>query len=161
VSWQPPPEDWQSALEQPEDWQKQLRRRGTTSETPVWRSPEPAAAPAPPEAAAAPPPSAAPAPPPERRWQATERIDARPSAPGVAASLALGIIGLGFWFLGPFAWYQGARARRAIRRSGGQQGGYATAGIGMWLGILETIAMVVVTALIVIGILVTIGEEAS
>ena len=79
----------------------------------------------------------------------------------MAASLALGIVGLGFWFLGPFAWYQGARARRAIRRSGGQQGGYTTASIGMWLGILETIAMVIVTALIVIGILVTIGEETS
>jgi hypothetical protein len=161
VSWQPPSEDWQSALDQPTDWQKQLREGGTTSQTPVWRSPEPAATPAPPEAAPTPPPAAAPAPPPERSWQTTERIDARLSAPGVAASLVLGLVGLGFWFLGPFAWYQGARARRTIRQSGGQLGGYTTAGIGMWLGILETIGMVVFTLLIIIGLTVAADYEPS
>jgi hypothetical protein len=162
VSWQPPSEDWQSALEQPEDWQKQLRQRATAAQTPVWRSPEPAStSPAPPRPAAAPPASVVPPAPPDRRWQAAERIDARPSAPGATAALALGIVGLGFWFLGPFAWWQGVRARRAIRRSGGQMGGYGTATIGMVLGILETVGMVIFTALIVIGILVTIGEEAS
>jgi hypothetical protein len=158
VSWQPPSEDWQSALEQPEDWQKQLRR-GAPSQTPAWRSPEPApASPAPAPEAASPPPAAASAPPPERRWQPAERVDARLSAPGAAAALALGLVGLGFWFLGPIAWYQGARARRAIRRSGGQLGGYSTATVGMVFGILETVGMILVTLLIAIGIAVSAGE---
>jgi hypothetical protein len=163
VSWQPPSEDWQSALEQPDDWQKQLRKYGTASQTLVWRSPEPEAAPAspapPPEAATAPPPAASSAPPTERRWQSVERIDARPSAPGAAAALALGIVGLGFWFLGPFAWWQGVRARRVIRRSGGQLGGHSIATVGMVLGILETVGVILFTLLIVIGILVAAPEQ--
>jgi hypothetical protein len=159
VSWQPPSEDWQSELEQPDDWQKQLRKYGTASQTPVWRSPEPEttpASPAPPEAA--PPAEPAPAPPAERPWRPAERIDARPSAPGAAAALALGIVGLGFWFLGPFAWWQGARARRVIRRSGGQLGGHSIATVGMVLGILETVGVILFTLLIVIGILVAAPE---
>jgi hypothetical protein len=162
VSWQPPSEDWQSALQQPEDWQKRLREQSNAPQTPVWRSPEPEAASAPPaEPVAAPPAERVPAPPAERPWQPAARFDVRPSAAGAGAALALGIVGLGFWFLGPFAWWQGVRARRAIRRSGGQLGGYGTASFGMVLGILETVGLVIVTALIVIGILVTIGEEAS
>jgi hypothetical protein len=158
VSWQPPSEDWQSALEQPDDWQKQLRKYGTAAQTPVWRSPEREAAPAspapPPDAAPAPPPAAASPPPAERPWQPAARIDVRPSAAGAGAALALGIVGLGFWFLGPFAWWQGVRARRAIRLSGGQLGGYSTATVGMVLGILETVGVILFTLLIVIGILV-------
>jgi phage-related minor tail protein len=88
-------------------------------------------------------------------------IDVRGSAPGAGAALALGVVGIGFWFLGPFAWYQGARARRAVRRSGGQLGGYSVASIGMVLGILETVAMVLITALIVIGILVGVDDASS
>jgi hypothetical protein len=111
---------------------------------------------------AAPPAEPLAAPPSERPWRPAARIDVRPTAPSAApAALVLGIVGLGFWFLGPFAWWQGVRARRAIRRSGGQMGGESIATVGMVLGILETVAMVLVTALIVIGILVTIGEEAS
>jgi hypothetical protein len=155
VSWQPPSEDWQSALDQPDDWQKQLRKYGTAAQTPVWRSPEPeAAAPPSAEPVGAPPAEPAPAPPAERPWRPAERIDARPSAPGAAAALALGIVGLGFWFLGPFAWWQGVRARRAIRLSGGQLGGSSTATVGMVLGILETVGVILFTLLIVIGILV-------
>jgi hypothetical protein len=160
VSWQPPSEDWQSALQQPDDWQKRLREQGNAAQTPVWRSTEPQAASAPPtEPVAAPP--AAPAPAAERPWQPAVRIDLRGSAPGAGAALALGIVGIGFWFLGPFAWYQGARARRAIRRSGGQLSGYSVANIGMVLGIVETVAMLLVTALIVIGILVGVDEASS
>jgi Domain of unknown function (DUF4190) len=161
VSWQPPSEDWQSALQQPDDWQQRLREQGNASEAPVWRSPEPEPAPA--EAASAPPPAAVapPAPAAERPWQPAVRIDLRGSAPGAGAALALGIVGIGFWFLGPFAWYQGARARRAIRRSGGQLSGYSFANIGMVLGIVETVAMLLVTALIVIGILVGVDEASS
>ena len=161
MSWQPPSEDWQSALEQPEDWQKQLRR-GARSQTPVWRSPEPAPASeapvSPPEAPAEPPPAR-----PERRWAPAPPTahTLATTAPGAGAALALGIVSLWIWLLGPFAWYQGARARRAVRRSGGQLGGYGVASFGMVLGILETVAMILITALIVIGILVTIGEEAS
>ena len=154
MSWQPPSEDWQSALEQPEDWQKQLREKGTAASTPVWRSPEPTpVSPAPAESM--PPPSA------ERPWQPAVRIDLRGAAPGAGAALALGIVGIVFWFLGPFAWYQGARARRAIRRSGGQLGGHSVASIGLVLGILETVAMVLTTALMVIGILVGVDEASS
>ena len=169
MSWQPPSEDWQSALEQPEDWQKRLRELGSVPQTPVWRSPEPRAAPAAPahefappaESVPAAPAASIPAPPAERTWQPAVRVDFRGSAPGAGAALALGIVGIGFWFLGPFAWYQGARARRAIRRSGGQLGGYGVANIGMVLGILETVAMVLITALIVIGILVGVDEASS
>jgi hypothetical protein len=162
VSWQPPSEDWQSSLEQPEDWQKRLREQGNVAQTPVWSSPEPEAAPAPgAEPLAAPPAELVPAPPAERQWQPAARFDVRPSAAGAGAALALGIVGLGFWFLGPFAWWQGARARRAIRRSGGQLGGYGTASFGMVLGILETVGMVLITALIVIGILVGVDEASS
>jgi hypothetical protein len=163
VSWQPPSDDWQSALEQPEDWQKRLREQGNVSQTPTWRSPEPEAASAPPPepVAAATPAEPVPAPPVEQPWQPAVRIDFRGSAPGAGAALALGIVGLGFWFLGPFAWWQGARARRAIRRSGGQLGGYSVASIGMVLGILETVAMLLITALIVIGILVGVDEASS
>jgi hypothetical protein len=156
VSWQPPSDDWQSALQQPEDWQKRLREPGNVSQTPVWRAPEPEAAPA--EAAPAPAPVAPPAASAERPWQPAVRIDVRASAPGAGAALALGIVGLGFWFLGPFAWYQGVRARRAIRESGGRLSGESVASIGMVLGIVETIAMVLVTALIVLGIVVAAGE---
>jgi phage-related minor tail protein len=156
VSWQPPSDDWQSALEQPEDWQKRLREQGTVPQAPVWRSPEPA-----PAAPSAPPPAAAPAPPPEQTWQPAARIDFRGSAPGAGAALALAVVGIGFWFLGPFAWYQGARARRAVRRSGGQLGGYNVASVGMVLGILETVAMILVTALIVIGIAAGVDEASS
>jgi hypothetical protein len=160
VSWQPPSEDWQSALQQPDDWQKRLREQGNAAQTPVWRSPEPQAASAPPtEPVAAPP--AAPAPAAERPWQPAVRIDLRGSAPGAGAALALGIVGIGFWFLGPFAWYQGARARRAVRRSDGQLGGYGVASFGMVLGILETVAMILIIALIVIGILVGVDEASS
>jgi hypothetical protein len=159
VSWQPPSDDWQSALQQPEDWQKRLREQGNAAQTPVWRSPEPVpaeAAPAPPPASAAPPTAGA-----ERPWQPAVRIDLRGSAPGAGAALALGIVGIGFWFLGPFAWYQGARARRAIRRSGGQLTGTGVANVGMVLGIVETVAMLLITALIVIGILVGVDEASS
>jgi ferric-dicitrate binding protein FerR (iron transport regulator) len=162
VSWQPPSEDWQSALQQPDDWQKQLRERGNASQTPVWRSPqpEPASAAPPAESVAAAPaePASAPPPPAERPWQPAVSIDFRGSAPGAGAALALGVVGIGFWFLGPFAWYQGARARRAVRRSGGQLRGYGVASFGMVLGILETIGMVLITVLIVIGIVVTAGD---
>jgi hypothetical protein len=165
VSWQPPSDDWQSALQQPEDWQKRLREQGNASQTPVWRSPEPQAASAPPaEPVAAAPAEPAPAPAApqaERPWEAPVRIDFRGSAPGAGAALALGVVGIGFWFLGPFAWYQGARARRAVRRSGGQLGGYGVASFGMVLGILETVAMILITALIVIGILVGVDEASS
>jgi hypothetical protein len=164
VSWQPPSEDWQSALQQPEDWQKRLREQGNVSKTPVWRSPESEAAAAPVAAAPSAEPVSAPPPPPpvEQPWQPSPvRIDFRGSAPGAGAALVLGIIGIGFWFLGPFAWYQGARARRAIRRSGGQLSGYSVASVGMVLGILETVAMVLITALIVIGILVGVDDASS
>jgi hypothetical protein len=165
VSWQPPSEDWQSALQQPDDWQKQLREQGKVSQTPLWRSPGPevasAAPPAEPVPAAPAQPAPAPPPPAERPWQPAVSIDVRGSAPGAGAALALGVVGIGFWFLGPFAWYQGARARRAVRRSGGQLGGYSVASIGMVLGILETVAMVLITALIVIGILVGVDEASS
>jgi Domain of unknown function (DUF4190) len=168
VSWQPPSEDWQSALDQPDDWQKQLRKYGTAAQTPVWRSPEPEAAPAPPgepvagppaEPAPAAPAEPAPAAPAERPWRPAARIDVRPSAAGAGAALALGIVGLGFWFLGPFAWWLGARARRAIRRSDGQLGGYGTATAGMVLGIVETVGVILFTLLIVIGILVAAPEQ--
>jgi hypothetical protein len=164
VSWQPPSEDWQSALQQPDDWQKRLREQGNAAQTPVWQSPEPQAVSVPPaEPVAAVPAAPAPpqAPPAERPWEPPVRIDLRGTAPGAGAALALGVVGIGFWFLGPFAWYQGARARRAIRRSDGQLGGYGVASFGMVLGILETVAMVLVTALIVIGILVGVDEASS
>jgi hypothetical protein len=158
VSWQPPSEDWQSALQQPDDWQKQLREQGNVSQTPVWRSPEPQAASAPPEPVTAAPPAPA-APPAERPWQPAVRLDFRGSAPGAGAALALGIVGMGFWFLGPFAWWQGARARRAIRQSDGRLGGSGPATVGMVLGILETVGLILFTVLIVIGILVATPEQ--
>ena len=157
MSWQPPSEDWQSALQQPEDWQKRLREQGNVSQTPVWRSPELQRASAPP----AEPVAAAPSPPVERPWQPAVRLDLRRSAPGAGAALALGIVGIGFWFLGPFAWYQGARARRAIRRSDGQLGGYGVANVGMVLGIVETLAMILVTTLIVIAIVAGVDDASS
>jgi hypothetical protein len=130
VSWQPPSEDWQSALQQPEDWQKGLER-------PIPSTPPPSTAP---------PASTEPAPaePPARPWQPAEHAyhSIGTTAPGAAAALALGIVGLWMWFLGPFAWYQGARARREIRASGGRLGGKTIATIGMTLGILTTVAMV-------------------
>jgi hypothetical protein len=160
VSWQPPSEDWQSALQQPDDWQKRLREQGNVSETPVWQSPEPQVASAPPaEPAAAPPAEPAPAPPAERPWQPAVSIDLGRTAPGAVAALVLGVVGLGFWFLGPFAWWQGSRARRAIRQSGGQLGGHGAATIGMVLGILETLGVILFTVLIVIGILVATPEQ--
>jgi hypothetical protein len=165
VSWQPPSEDWQSALQQPDDWQKRLRE-GNVSQTPAWRSPKLQDASAPPaEPVAAAPaesvPAPAPAPPVERPWQPAVRIDFRGSAPGAGAAIALGVVGIGFWFLGPFAWYQGARARRAIRRSGGQLSGHSVATIGMVLGILETLALILIAALVVIGILVGVDDASS
>jgi Domain of unknown function (DUF4190) len=157
VSWQPPSEDWQSALEQPEDWQAQLERKGIPKE-PLWSREPVAATPAP--AAAAPEAVAPPvADPVTRRWEpAPQRAGTRaPAAPNAIGSFVLGLIGLWVWFLGPVAVYQGLKARRAIDRSGGQLGGRTIATIGVVLGVLETVGLII--SVVAIGLAVSVSLD--
>jgi hypothetical protein len=165
VSWQPPSEDWQSALEQPEDWQAQLERKGIPkqplwSREPVAATPQPAAAA--PEAPAPAPPPPDPdgvAPPTARPWQPAPAatVTLSRTSPNAIGAFVVGLIGLWLWFLGPIAAYQGLKARRAIDRSGGRLGGRTLATVGLVFGVLETIGLII--SVLAIGLAFSVSVE--
>lgn len=121
---------------------------------------------------------AAPPPPPGQGWQQPGQAWPTPAQgwqqPGwqprqthgsATLSLVLGLIGLvgGFacyvpFFVAPFAWWTGAKARREIDRSQGRLDGRGMAVAGMVLGIIGTVLLVLALSVVVILIVVAIND---
>ncbi|MFZ0530717.1 MAG: DUF4190 domain-containing protein, partial [Propionicimonas sp.] len=65
-----------------------------------------------------------------------------PEHPSATPALVLGILGIvGFWPLGPIAWFLGAKGKREIRQNPGQWRPSATLTAGRVLGAITTIVM--------------------